>query len=197
MNIDKFLEELSWFSIKKLSNTHDLKNFSCGKTKDNNELDLFLKEDALKQQEQKINVTHVAVLKNTKKVIGYVTTLNDKLRVNNKEKKDLAIKANYSDFPSVKIGRLAVDTKYSNKQIATTLLRHIIGLVLTNTSDIGCRFLIVDSYPESVGFYLKKGFILNLVQDQTRTKILDKNTREVINKTQRETISLRFDLLNK
>lgn len=193
----KILKELSWFSIEKLSKEHDIISFSCGNNKEQNELDLFLKEDALNQQEQKINSTHVAVLKNTKKVIGYVTTLTDKLRVNNKEKSKLQIKAEYSDFPAVKIGRLAVDKKYSGKQIATTLLRHIIGLVLTSSKEIGCRFLIVDSYPQSVKFYLKKGFILNLVQDQSRIKLIDKKTKKIINKKQRETISLRFDLLNK
>jgi hypothetical protein len=198
-NLSKFLNEIDWFEIQKLSNDHDLKDFCCGESKDDADLDLFLKEDAIVQQNEKINVTHVAVLKGTKKVIGYVTTLTDKLRVSNKEKDELNITAEYSDFPSVKIGRLAVDKNYCNRKIASTMLQFITGLILESSLGIGCRFIIVDSYPKSVDFYLKKGFVLNLIQDQSRIKVLKEKqdgSREIVNKNQRETISLRYDILN-
>jgi hypothetical protein len=198
-NLSKFLKQIAWFEIQKLSKEHDLSSFCCGKSKDDNDLNAFLKEDSLTQQEQKINVTHVAVLTGTKRVIGFVTTMNDKLRVNNKEKGDMHITAGYSDFPSVKIGRLAVDMNQEKKHVGTTMLQFVIGLVLENAETIGCRFLIVDSYPKSVEFYLRKGFVLNLVQDQTRIKIWKEKPngeKEILDKTQRETISLRYDLLN-
>jgi hypothetical protein len=198
-NLSKFLKQIAWFEIQKLSAEHDLTSFCCGNSKDDNDLNAFLKEDALTQQEQKINVTHVAVLTGTKRVIGFVTTMNDKLRVNNKEKGDMHITAGYSDFPSVKIGRLAVDMNHEKRHVGTTMLQFIIGLVLENAETIGCRFLIVDSYPKSVEFYLRKGFVLNLVQDQTRIKVLKEKPdgkKEILDKTQRETISLRYDLLN-
>lgn len=198
--LSDFLKQTNWFEIEKLSLNHIIKSFSCGNLKDDTELDSFLKEDAFKQQNQKINVTHVAIEKNTNKVIGYVTIMTDKLRVSNKEKKELELTEQYSDFPSVKIGRLAVDKNYSGRNVGTAMLQYITGLVLESAETIGCRFLIVDSYPKSVGFYQKIGFVINLIQDQTRIKILKEQInreKEIINKNTRETISLRYDLLNK
>ena len=194
------LEQTDWFEIEKLSAEHNFGKFSCGNSKDDSDLDLFLKEDALLQQNQKINVTHVVKEKKTNNVIGYVTIMTDKLRVSNKEKKELNLTEHYSDFPSVKIGRLAVDKNYSGKKIGTAILQYITGLVLESAETIGCRFLIVDSYPKSAGFYEKRGFVVNLVQDQTRIKILKEQpngAKEIVNKNMRETISLRYDLLNK
>lgn len=197
--LSKLMQEIVWFEIQKLSFEHDVSGFHCGNLQDDKDLDSFLNDDALTQQNQNINVTHAAVLKGTKRVIGYVTTLNDRLRVNNKEKGDLHITAGYSDFPAVKIGRLAVSSDYAGRHVGTTMLRYVIGLVLENAQSVGCRFLIVDSYPKSVDFYLKKGFIINTIQDQTRIKLWREKpdgSREIINKGQRETISLRYDLLN-
>jgi len=197
--LSRLMREIDWFEIQKLSSEHDVNSFRCGDLKDDKDLDSFLNEDALAQQNQNINVTHVAVLKGTGKVIGYVTTLNDRLRVNNNEKGDLHITAGYSDFPAVKIGRLAVSKDYANKHVGTTMLRYVVGLVLENAQSVGCRFLIVDSYPKSIDFYLKKGFVINTVQDQTRVKLWREKpdgSREIISKRQRETISLRYDLLN-
>jgi len=199
-NSSDFIRQIDWLKIQKLSLDHDLTDFCCGNLKDDTDLNGFLKEDAVKQQNQKINVTHVAIDKNTNKVIGYVTIMADKLRVSNKEKKELNLTEKYSDFPSVKIGRLAVGEKYAGKKVGTAMLQYIAGLVLESAETIGCRFLIVDSYPKSVGFYQKIGFVINLIQDQTRIKVLKEQSngeKEIINKNVRETISLRYDLLNK
>ena len=171
--LSDFLKQTKWLKIEKLSLDHNRKDFCCGNLKDDTDLDAFLKEDAVKQQNQKINVTYVAIDKSTEKIIGYVTIMTDKLRVSNKEKKELQLIGQYSDFPSVKIGRLAVDKNYSGKKVGTAMLQYITGLTLENAETIGCRFLIVDSYPKSVGFYQKIGFVINLIQDQTRIKILN------------------------
>ena len=67
----------------------------------------------------------------------------------------------YPVYPAVKIVRLAIDKAiqgngYGEELIAWTIA-HVIDKILPNA---GCRFLIVDSKPESVGFYEKSGFIL-------------------------------------
>jgi len=198
-NFAEFFKDIAWIQIEKLSDEHDLSDFSCGTSKDDIELALFLTEDALKQQKEKANVTHVTVLKDTKKVVAYVTTLNDKLRVSNKEKKEMSIPLEYSDFPAIKIGRLAVDKNYTNKKLGTILLFFVRGLAIENAEKVGCRFLIVDSYQRSVEFYVKQGFTRNLIQDQRRTKIIKENKDgepQISKDYNRETISLRYDLLN-
>ena len=189
------------FQIQKLSPEHDLSDFCCGDTtdEDDQELTNFLKENALKEQLEQANVSHVAIEKDTKKVIGYVTTLTDKLRVSTKEKGDMHLTSKYYDFPSIKVGRLAVDKNHENKKVGTILLQFVRGLALESSENVGCRFLIVDSYPKSVDFYLKNDFIKNLIQDQRKTKIVKENSEDepiIDPKYSRDTISLRYDLLN-
>ncbi len=195
---NKLLKELEWIEIQKLSAEHGLLDFCCGTDAEDEELGKFLKEDSLKQQEEHANVTYVVVLKGSKKAIGYVTILNDKLKVSNKEKGDMQIKSRYSEFPAIKIGRLAVDKNYKRKKVGTTMLRYIRGLALTTAEKTGCRFLIVDSYPKSIEWYLKKGFTENLIQNQ-RTIVIRENangTPSDEENLERETISLRYDLFN-
>jgi len=197
--LSRFLKEIDWFEVQKLSFEHDFSGFNCGGGKEDNELDSFLKENALSEQGENANVTYAAVLKGAKIVIGYVTILNDKLRVSTKEKKDMRIASGYHDFPAIKIGRLAVDKRHVGKKVATTLLQGIIGLALETAEKTGCRFLIVDSYPKSVDWYLKKSFVKNLIQGQRKTKVIKENSDGSITTDsdyQRETVSLRFDLLN-
>lgn len=196
--LSNFFKKVEWFEIQKLSIEHDLTQFNCGNSKEDQELNSFLKEDALQQQNEGDNVTYVAVLKNTKKVIGYVTTLTDRLLVSAKEKKDMKITAEYYNFPAIKIGRLATDKNYTGKGIATTFLEGIKGLALKTAETTGCRFLIVDSYKKSIEIYLKNGFIKNQIQNQ-KTKTVKKKPNGKIKtdkKHKRETISLRYDLQN-
>jgi len=198
-HLTNLIKEIDWLEIQKLGDSHDTSKFCCGESKNHKDLDAFIKEDAFNQQKQNINVTYVAVAKGSSEVIGFVTILNDRLRVSNAEKGDMKITAKYSDFPATKIGRLAVDKKHKNKKVATNMLRFVMGLALESADKIGCRFLIVDSYPESADFYLRKGYVKNQVQDQTRTKFLEKKpdgSKDIVDKTHRETISLRYDLLN-
>ena len=50
-------ELLNEYHYEKLTKDHDLSKFSCGVQ----DLDEFLKEDALIQQEKKLNVTYLAI----------------------------------------------------------------------------------------------------------------------------------------
>lgn len=63
-------------------------------------MDEFLKEDALKEQEENLNVTYLAVYEN--EIIGFVTILNDNVPYNIVKKN---VKTKYKSYPSVKIGR--------------------------------------------------------------------------------------------
>ena len=76
-------ELLNEYYYEKLTKSHDLSNFSCG-VKD---LDAFLKEDALIQQEKKLNVTYLAIRKN--EILGFISISADNIRcrdINNKNR---------------------------------------------------------------------------------------------------------------
>jgi GNAT superfamily N-acetyltransferase len=65
----------------------------------------------------------------------------------------------YKDFPAIKVARLAVDSAMQGQGIGPQLLDFVIGFAADNVMPFtGCRFLIVDSKPESVSFYERKGF---------------------------------------
>ena len=91
------------YHYEKLTSKHDLSNFTCGV----DDLDEFLKCDALDQQNQNLNVTYLAVHKN--EILGYVSISADKIECKKINKK---IEVKYPFYPSVKICRLAVNQKY-------------------------------------------------------------------------------------
>jgi len=61
----------------------------------------------------------------------------------------------YRKYPGVKIARLAVDSRFERKGIGTYLLLAAIGKTLSVCESIGCRYILVDSKKESIGFYQK------------------------------------------
>jgi len=66
----------------------------------------------------------------------------------------------YHKYPCVRIARLAVDKIFERKGIGRFLMLAAIGMALDVSGMIGCRYITVDSKPESIGFYEKHGFKL-------------------------------------
>jgi GNAT superfamily N-acetyltransferase len=66
----------------------------------------------------------------------------------------------YRKYPGVKIARLAVDSRFERKGIGTYLLLAAIGKTLSVCENIGCRYILVDSKKESIGFYQQNEFKL-------------------------------------
>ena len=116
------------YYFETLNENHDLSYFDCG----DEELNDFLKNDALKQQNSKLNVTKLVVYK--EKIIGYFSLLTDTLifrnirdeNVSSEIKKKLQIQRKNRTLPAVKIGRLAIDKKYSGNNLRTHIIRNII-----------------------------------------------------------------------
>jgi GNAT superfamily N-acetyltransferase len=66
----------------------------------------------------------------------------------------------YRKYPGVKIARLAVDSRFERRGIGTYLLLAAIGKTLSVCESIGCRYILVDSKKNSIGFYQKNEFKL-------------------------------------
>ncbi|HEY5536134.1 MAG TPA: GNAT family N-acetyltransferase, partial [Ignavibacteria bacterium] len=64
----------------------------------------------------------------------------------------------YAKYPAIKIARLSVDSRFEKKGIGTHLLYAAIGKTLSICKSVGCRYILVDSKPEVIGFYKKYGF---------------------------------------
>lgn len=114
----------------------------------------FLKEDALNYQKLNIGVTYL-LFSNKDELLGFVTLgmgaikLPDNLRI-----KEIEIR----QYPGLKIGRLATDAKKERKGCGRLMIDFSAKLALEMKEKAGCRYLLVDSYKDKVGFYEKLGF---------------------------------------
>ena len=79
-------------------------------------MDDFLKNDALSQQEEKLNVTYLAMYNG--QIIGFFSLLSDIIKLKDIENEyDLP----YRTCPAIKIGRLAVNERYSSLGFGTII----------------------------------------------------------------------------
>ncbi len=81
------------YSIVKLTENHDLEGFSCGL----DDMDDFLKNDALIQQTENLNVTYLSMYGG--EIIGFFSLLSDIIKLKDiKNEYDLP----YSTCPAIK-----------------------------------------------------------------------------------------------
>ncbi len=133
------------YHYEKLSTKHDLSDFSCGV----DDLDEFLKDDALRQQEENLSVTYLAVYKTH--ILGYVSILADKVEY----KKITNKKGEYDHYPAVKIGRFAIDEKYKGLGLGNDILDTICIIIKNMSKKLGISFITVDAYCSARRFYSK------------------------------------------
>lgn len=135
-----------------LNKNHNLSSFSCL----SNELNDFLKMDALNDQDHLISRTNLCFWNN--ELVGFFTLIADTIEA--KAVTDGLERYEYRKYPGVKIARLAVDSRFEKRGIGTYLLLAAIGKTLSVCDSIGCRYILVDSKKDSIGFYQKNEFKL-------------------------------------
>lgn len=159
MNIQEIIDN---YYFETLNEKHDLSDFDCG----DDDLNDFLKNDALSQQNEKLNVTKLVMYDG--KIIGFSTLLtdtillkkikNEKLQLKIKEK--LKINKNNKEISAVKIGRLAIGKEYIGNGLGSHILRNILkNLKEISENKIGFRFIIIEGYAKAFNFYvINNGF---------------------------------------
>ena len=135
-----------------LNKSHNLSSFSCL----NKELNDFLKNDALNDQINMISRTSLCFWND--ELVGFFTLVADTIEA--KSVIDGLEHYEYRKYPGVKIARLAVDSRFERRGIGTYLLLAAIGKTLSVSENIGCRYILVDSKKNSIGFYQKNEFKL-------------------------------------
>ena len=175
MNIEEIKNN---YNIIKLNESCDLNEFCCGL----DDMDNFLKKDALEQQKEKLSVTYLAMYKN--KIIGFFSLLSDIIKLKDiDEEYDLP----YMTCPAIKIGRLAVHEKYRSSGFGTTLLDNTCYQIKRISKIHGVRFITVDAYCDVRGVYYKNEF--------KHIKIHDgKKLKRRVNRNPKTTIPLYKDL---
>ena len=122
-------------------------------------LKIFLKKEAKKLHKSNLARTFVVAKSGETKVMGYVTTLCTQISVQQFQEQVPIEEFKYKDYPAIKLARLAVNADLQGKGVGSRLVDFIVGLAVEHVMPhTGCRFLVVDSKPQSVDFYEKKGF---------------------------------------
>lgn len=137
--------------IEILNVRHDFRAFDC----DDDDLNDFIKNDALKEQKILVGKTHVCLWKNI--IVGFITLASDSIRDKSLEEDYHISCCTYHVYPCILIGRLAVDKKFQRAGIGNFLLDLAIGLAFDGP--IGCVFLTTDPKEDAIKFYEDAGFI--------------------------------------
>ncbi len=138
--------------IVPLARDNNLSSFSSS----NEDLNDFLKNDALKSQEDLISRTYLCLWHD--RLTGFFTLVTDTIEVKLIEQDDGIDGYTYQKYPAIKIARMAVDENLSGAGIGRYLLLSAVGKVHHISQEVGCGYITVDSKREAIGFYEKNGF---------------------------------------
>ncbi len=133
------------------------------------ELNEFLTRQAFAYQEKGIAKTYLARLDG--RMVGYFSLCTDAIRLSEKEREVVfGVSKPHADYPAVKIARLAISEDAQRQGIGRALVRLAFGIAGNVNHFAACRFLTVDAYGASAGFYEKTGFVKN-TSDKSGSKV--------------------------
>lgn len=132
-------------------------------------------------------------------IIGYVSLLTDTLPL--KDIRDEYTKQNIKDqlditskkrkLPAIKIGRFAVDEKYSHNGLGSEILMSVLfNIKNIAENNVGLRFVTVEDYASAYKFYTEHNFI-NLKKDDDKIK---EKLDMIIERNPEQTFYLYLDL---
>jgi GNAT superfamily N-acetyltransferase len=142
----------SELQIVLLTERHGLTSFNSASA----DLDEFLKNDSLRDQENMISKTYLCFWKED--LVGFVTLLADTIAVQSIHESEGVGDYKYTKYPAIKIGRIAVDRNSERMGIGRFILLAAIGKAVSISKEIGCRYITVDSKRDSIDFYKKHNF---------------------------------------
>lgn len=144
--------------VVRLTLDYDFGPFDCG----NADLNEFLLNDSKKYLADRLAVTYI--IESDDDIVGYFAVSNDKLTVREVDKSSwrkvkglFSHEKHRSDYPAVKVGRLAVDKKYQGLDIGSDILSYIKAMFVYENRT-GCVFVTVDALKDAAQFYLKNSF---------------------------------------
>ena len=167
--------------LKRIKINEDIKPFDCGDA----DLNGFLLDDAVAFHSKHIGKTFVIEDEEEKEILAYFCLLNDKItkiEASNsawkKVKKLFFFFKHFNSYPAVKIGRLAVSTKFKSQGIGSKIIWLIKVHLRDEITLSDFRFLTVDAYLSAVPFYEKNDFKFLDAEDKnkhTRLMFFDMN----------------------
>lgn len=146
--------------------TADLKKFKCS----DKEFEQFLQRKSRKHEETLLAKTYLLYYKEKKEekgeIVGFYTLSSASLSATEEIKLNFKSGKLYSDYPAVRIGRLAISKDYEGKGFGRHILDYVKGQLVYYNEFIGCRYLIVNALNDVSEFYLKAGFSYYTEKDE-------------------------------
>ncbi|MDO8729380.1 MAG: GNAT family N-acetyltransferase [bacterium] len=181
------MDELILRRIAEVS-PENLADFTCGSPS----LDDFLKEQALVYDQAGLTLTTIVFVEDDPQPVAYFSLSGDNLKLSSTERLELSLnfEVPIKSFPSVKITRLAVATKFQSAGIGAYLIELVEGIVFE--SSVAARLLTVDAdnNERTLNFYTKLKFVESLENAKNRENIAAQ--KKIIEKP--ETISMYKDI---
>ena len=133
-------------SFKEIDKTAKIERFDC----ENEEINYFLKELALLNQERKLSNIYTFTLKQSNEIIAYFTLSASQLNTG-----DARI-FRIDKVPIILLGRLGVDKNYKGKNLGKAMIELALDKCLEASKIIACRLLLVETSLEMKSYYLEK-----------------------------------------
>lgn len=118
----------------------------------------FLQEESLSEQNQGLNTTFLLFFEDT--LAGFMSLCTDCIRLDLSEKQ--VDNVPYTNIPSLKIARLAIDKRFQHKGLGKILIAYAIAIAVHTRNYMGIKFITVDCYKHRVSYYEKFGFVENI-----------------------------------
>jgi hypothetical protein len=164
------------FTLDRLSSVADLVGFICPIAEYNE----WLKQDALRSQNDLIAATYLLLERGTGAIAAYMLLVADAIKLSVAEKELHNLKYPFKTIPAMKIAKLAVSAPFREKYhgIGTNMIAAALGIAdRTNRNSFSCRFTTVDADIEHdegvITFYTKNGFVPNAEMNNKNRKTLN------------------------
>lgn len=165
-------------TIRKLKLTDDLSSFRCDHEDEVGCDDFIHKEEEAKLfQKERQGITYLFFYKGN--IIGYVTLAMSSInaeRVEESLKEPIRLRF----YPSLLIGRLAVDNNWRKKGVGKFLCDWCLGFAIELSEKVGCRYVVLETNESKVGFYLKCGFLKALPLEDEEIRLIWMYQRTVL-----------------
>jgi predicted GNAT family N-acyltransferase len=172
----------SEYKLFRVTNNFNFKPFNC----DDKELEDFLFEKSKHYQEELLATTFV--LEDETKIIAYYSIFNDSIKIEDipfSSKNALKTfirkllphpKRYLKYYPAINIGRLATSKHIQKSGLGTKIMNEIIKYAIEQNEKCACKFIIVDAYSKSTGYYekMKFNYFTDMdLNEETRQMYLD------------------------
>jgi hypothetical protein len=136
-----------------LAKNDNLKGFFC----DKKPIDDFIQSEAIDFQNERLGISYV--FRYNSEVVAFLTLSMADIKKDKMHPID-KIKIGKENYPALQISQLAVRKDLWGNDVGTFLCDFSLAIAYRLSEQVGCRFLVLNSKPEAIGFYQKYGFIL-------------------------------------